>query len=90
MEKKLRTYTLDGVGGPVAVLCKGHVDQKTFNQAFKNEGWDCANYKQKELSYVYGTLKEIKFKNGEGGYRWSGPKKPTDKGVKPFTITPWD
>lgn len=37
----LKTITLvDASENPLVSLCPGHVDAKTFHEAFKAEGWD--------------------------------------------------
>lgn len=58
MKTKLKTMTLgDTHGNMSAVYCKGHVSAKVFNQAFKNEGWSDAGYKQENLEYIYCIFK---------------------------------
>lgn len=76
----LKTITLFQNDDPCFVLCPGHVDKKTFNQAFKNEGWDQASYKQDDLRYEYWAQTGKSFKKSL----------PTKKGSKKFTTAFWD
>ncbi len=51
---KRKTMTFEGPGGPMTVICPGHVGKKEFNDAFKNEGWsERGTYTQKEMTYEY-------------------------------------
>ena len=80
MKKKLKTITICVQGDLRVVLCPGHVKQKDFNDAFKNEGWSYrGNYEQKDLKYVYVVLTKTTWKVKYPGF----PK------AKPFTLTPW-
>lgn len=82
MKTKKKTITLSIGADPSLVLCPGHVDQKTFNQAFKNEGWsEPGGYKQRDLEYGYFK------KRKNGAFVRSVPGK---EGVKPFTFANWD
>lgn len=83
-----KTITLQNSGGPSMVLCPGHVDQKTFNDAFKNEGWsERGSYKQADLLYEYWVKKPAKAKYQDFWMQRSVPGKP---GAKPYTRTSWD
>lgn len=88
MRGKLKTITLENSGGPSTVLCPGHVTQKQFNSAFKNEGWSQrGDYKQKDLRYEYWVKGPPRGK----GYLFSmKPSLPGKLGAKPYTVTPWD
>lgn len=79
---KLKTITLsDKTDDPLCVICPGHVDHKTFNKAFKEEGWnDIGHFRQDCLAYVYMIKTKDIYKKVP----------PSKKGAKPFTWTPWD
>lgn len=89
MKTKLKTITLcAGDDNPTSVVCPGHVRQKEFNDAFKNEGWSKrGSYKQIDLEYIYMVKKPAKRKNHKFRLVISEPGKP---GAKPYTHTPWD
>lgn len=87
MKKKIKSITLFVGNDPNCIICPGHVDQKTFNEAVVNEGWDHSDYKQNDLKYGYWKVTKSKTKKGHAFYRLSVPGKP---GVKPFTYTSWD
>lgn len=87
MKKVLKTATLCMGGDPVHVVCMGHVDAKTFNKAFKAEGWDTSNrYKNSELKYIYGYWTK--------GERVEGSKikqvAPSHPKAKKMTVCNWD
>jgi len=85
--KKLKTSTLcTSSGDPVTVVCPGHVDAKTFNQAFKNEGWsERGSYSKDDIKYIYGIF--VPKKDGEFTFKMCSP---TKVGAKKFTWTSWD
>jgi hypothetical protein len=86
--KKLKTITLCQDDNPSWVLCPGHVTQKQFNDAFKNEGWsERGSYKQKDLKYEYWVAGPARRKSDKFYMKQSLPGKP---GAKPYTVTPWD
>lgn len=89
MKTKLKTITLESMSGnPGIVLCPGHVTQKVFNDAFKNEGWsERGSYKQKDLTYEYWVTRPARNKNEEFCMKRSVPGKD---GAKPYTVTSWD
>ena len=77
--------TLSHDGDPCAVICPGHVAAKTFNKAFKAEGWSSAGrYRQEDLSYVYCKATKMKY-----GTRYKKVN-PEHKDARPFTWTAWD
>lgn len=79
-KKTLKTITL-GVDNPTFVICPTHVDAKTFNKAFKAEGWsEQGNYAQSDLRYIY------MIKSGSNYKECS----PSAKGARRFTFTSWD
>lgn len=83
----LKTITLTIGDDPSHVVCPGHVDIKTFNQAFKNEGWDSVgHYKKDEISYIYAVKQEANA-NGRFKFKEVAPNSP---GAKKFTISRWD
>ncbi len=85
MKTRLKTQTLGprNQDNPMHVLCPGHVDSKTFNQAFKNEGWsEKGSYKQADLNYLYGR----KSKNGS----WQFHLAPTAARARRITVASWD
>lgn len=77
--KTLKTITLtDKQGNPAWTLCPGHVSAKTFNKAFKAEGWNTDPYLDKDLYFQYWRkLKSGMFKKCS----------PEAKGAKPYTTT---
>lgn len=79
MKKILSTETLFIGDDPVWVTCRGHVDIKLFNKAYKQE-WSGDGYTQKDLKYEY-------WKKTKLGYTRSAPGKP---GAVPLTIVYWD
>lgn len=88
MKTKLKTITLVINDDPVTVICPGHVAQKVFNDAFKNEGWsERGGYKQKDLKYTYMVKKKAKQKRYNFLMKEVPPGTP---GAKPYTTTPWD
>lgn len=85
MKKELKTITLGMDDNPSVVICPGHVDVKTFNKAYKSEGWgDIGTYKQDDLKYVYCIEKPLK-----KGSRYKQVA-PNVEGAKPYTWTSWD
>lgn len=76
---KQKTITL-GQDEPISTLCMGHVDFKTFNKAFKAEGWVDGLDSPEELSYEYWRP----YKDGA----WK-PSTPTDKKAVPVTVVEW-
>lgn len=81
----LKTMTLGHDDNPGIVICPGHVNAKTFNKAFRAEGWSGdGTYKQDDLQYVY--CKATKMKNGTRYTKVT----PEHKDAKPFTWTSWD
>lgn len=84
---KLKTMTLTFQGDPTHVICPGHVDQKTFNKAFKAEGWSSAGYKGKDLQYIYARVKDHPTKPEYFNFKVVSPSHPE---AKPFTIVNWD
>lgn len=88
MPRKLKTTTLMRHHDPVSVICPGHVDAKTFNQAFKNEGWKSpGQYKQADLKYIYMTKRKSKNPDYTHFFKQVSP---SVKGAKPYTSTSWD
>lgn len=80
-----KTITLLNGDNPTQVICAGHIDAKTFNKAFKAEGWDSqGDYKQKELKFVYMVSKELK-----KGTKYTEVM-PYVKGAKKYTMAAWD
>ena len=76
-----KTITLSDKGGPVRVICPGHIGRKIFNNAFKAEGWSShRSWTQKELTYEY-------WKKTGNQYRLSSPDK---QGAKRFTVANWN
>lgn len=83
MKTVLKTDTIcDNDDNPFAVLCEGHVNSKTFLEAYNNEwGKDNENYiPESGLRYEY-WIKGKKF--------WK-KSEPGKKGVIPFTACDWD
>lgn len=86
MKTKLKTITLGD--DPHTVICPGHVTQKVFNDAFKNEGWsERGSYKQKDLRYMYMEKQPPRRKGDNAYFKSSLPGKT---GAKPYTVTSWD
>ncbi len=84
MKKKTITLCVDD--HPISVICPGHVGQKEFNDAFKNEGWDArGSYKQKDLKYTYMIKKKSKKYDFE-----MKEVPPGIQGAEPYTFTSWD
>jgi len=83
--KTLKTMTLCIQDNPISVICPGHVNLKTFNRAFKAEGWsDIGDYEKVE--YIYGVKIPAR-KRGEWKFKQVPPE---TKGAKPYTWTSWD
>ena len=56
---KTRTLGAAGIndgGDPAITICDGHVDVKTFNKAFENEGWKPSDIEEGEL--IHGWVVE--------------------------------
>ena len=90
-KEKLTTLTIgDRDGNMSFVVCDGHVSPKTFNKAFKAEGWSDAGYLQKDLEYIYAIEKKGKEKR-DGSFSYKIKRCSPDKyGAKKFTYTKWD
>lgn len=81
MEKTLKTKTLGTKDQPAFVICDGHVDVKTFNKAFKSEGWsEVGKWDKKQIDYVYGF-------EGKCGFSLCEPNKLK---AKKYTVAHWD
>lgn len=78
---KLKTITLGSEDDPEITICVGHVDIKTFNEAFDNEGWYGDEWDKDRIEYEYWVLgKSAK------GYHKSEPGK---KNAVPVTVAMW-
>lgn len=76
---KIKTVTIGHEGNPFVTLCKGHVNARQFNAAFKAEGW-CSDWvKKSDILHEYW----VPLKNG-----W---KKSTisNKKAKAVTVNYW-
>lgn len=89
MRTNKKTTTLsDNNGEPISVICPGHVNQRTFNDAFKNEGWSARGaYRQKDLEYIYMVKRPSPIKRHNFRMVLSAPGR---NGAKPYTYTKWD
>lgn len=80
MSENLQTITLiDENDQPTYSLCPGHVDARTFQAAFQEEGWsgECSD---DELTHEWWV------QNEDGGYERADLNTP---GAKPYTVTEW-
>jgi len=67
---------------PTHVICEGHVDAETFNQAFQNEGWsDPGTWTDKDLKHTYAVLVND---------MWYWDRKPDEPNAFKATVTTWD
>lgn len=82
MSEPLKTITLgpDGEDDPRWTICKGHVDAKTFSEAFEAEGWSGDEYDQEDLSHEW-------WKQDDNGKWWSSTK--DDPKAVPVTVSEW-
>lgn len=79
----LKTQTLMQGDNPAWVLCPGHVDIKTFNKAFKAEGWSGAgDYKKEDIFYEYWTFNRLT-------KHWKKAI-PSAIGARKVTVCRWD
>jgi hypothetical protein len=82
----LKTMTLgndtEDDDSPTLVVCEGHVDAKTFNEAFFNEGWSGkGEWSDDDLKYIWGCFEGDTFIQCELKYSTE---------TKPYTVTYWD
>ena len=79
-DKILQTFTLfHDDNNPLWTLCPGHVDAKTFNKRFNNEGWEGDGALPEDLKYEYAIREGVRFRKANEG----------DPGAEPFTIMEW-
>ena len=81
--------------GPFISLMRGHVDAKTFVQAFRAEGWNGpephtpeeleseANAEKDEIKHTYGIFDS----KGAGRWQWNADKDA--EGAEPITVRYW-
>jgi len=83
-----KTITLEGFGGPTHVLCVGHVDAKTFNEAYGEEWSGKGTYKQADLQYQYWV--RLPPKNKKKASFSMKQVVPGTPGAKKYTVAKWD
>lgn len=80
----LKTMTLSNErdeDSPSFVICFGHVDVVTFNQAHTNEGWTHdEDYQAKDLKHDYGL---------QVGSKWSWGHDKSTPNVQAITVAAW-
>lgn len=84
MKTVLKTITL-GRDEPSFILCPGHVNPRTFNDAMRSEGWTGGgSYTEDDLKHewwmTYTRLGKTYYKRVDKDH----------KKAKPFTFTMWD
>lgn len=80
-KKKLKTITICWRDNPVASLCPGHVDAKTFNKAYAAEGWKGNDpIEADELIFAW-------YREDSRGYYHACSH--SAKGAKPYTVAGW-
>jgi len=77
----MKTTTLGYQDNPTHSICKGHVDLKTFNDAFHNEGWsgDDDGFDPELVTHEYWVHQ---------GKTWTKADKDTP-GAEPVTVGAW-
>lgn len=75
---------MDDQSNPVAVICPGFVDRKTFNKAYRNE-WDGDLYDKE----TWDRERRYEFYIPHKTKAWKRVDAGT-KGARKFTVMPWD
>ena len=92
LDLTVQTITVGSEDNPVATIMKGHVDGKTFDKAWKQEGWDGSLSEEPTEKEVKDFEEGLSFdyaKINEGGKTLSWGQTKGEAGVFPCTVSGW-